>query len=33
MIKCIYCNNDLETHSLEDLQKCELRNKLRKEVE
>ena len=31
---CLVCGNDLEQHTLEDLQKCELKEKLwdRKEV-
>jgi len=31
---CLICNQDLDNHSLEDLQICELKNKLwdRKEV-
>ena len=25
---CVYCNVDLDKHTLEDLQKCELKQKL-----
>ena len=35
MIKCIYCNEDLDEHSLDEIQLCYYKNKMQqsKEVE
>ncbi len=30
---CQYCKEDIDSHTLEELQKCEISLKLRKEVE